>query len=166
MRALMQQRGSERRAVDLGLLAGDTITLVRADAEQRRVRLTLLADPALPPVQGDPVQLQQVLLNLLLNAMDALGDHPPATRLVALRVRPVGAAVEVAVSDTGHGIPADQLPRLFEPFHSTKPSGLGMGLAISRDIIAAHGGRLRAENNETGGATFTFCLPVAKGGAT
>jgi PAS domain S-box-containing protein len=166
MRALMEQRSSERRPVDLGLLAGDTLTLVRADAEQRQVRLSLLADPALPPVHADPVQLQQVLLNLLLNAMDALGDQPPASRLVELRVRHVGATVEVAVSDTGHGIPADQLPRLFEPFFSTKPRGLGLGLAISRDIIAAHGGRLWAESNESGGATFTFSLPVAAGDAT
>jgi signal transduction histidine kinase len=166
MRALMDQRSSERHPADLGLLAGDTLTLVRVDAEQRRVRLSLLADPTLPPVHADPVQLQQVLLNLLLNAMDALGDHPPATRLVALRVRPVGATIEVAVSDTGHGIPADQLPRVFEHFFSNKPKGLGMGLAISRDIIVAHGGRLWAENNEAGGATFTFSLPAAAGDAT
>ena len=166
MRALMEQRSSERRPVDLGLLAGDTLTLVRADAEQRGVPLTVLVDPTLPPVQGDPVQLQQVLLNLLLNAMDALGDHLPAARLVALRVQSAGATIEVAVSDSGHGIPADQFPRVFEPFFSTKPRGLGMGLAISRDIIVAHGGRLWAENNEAGGATFTFSLPAVGGDAT
>ena len=130
----------------------------------RRVRLAVETDPALPPVHGDRVQLQQVLLNLLLNAMDALDDNPPARRLVTVRARPAGATVEVAVSDTGHGIPADKLLRVFEPFFTSKPNGLGMGLAISRSIIEAHGGRLWAENNEAGGATFTFTLPVAEGG--
>jgi two-component system, LuxR family, sensor kinase FixL len=76
----------------------------------------------------------------------------------------VGATVEVAVSDTGHGISADKLLHVFEPFFSSKPDGLGMGLAISRGIIEAHGGRLWAENNEAGGATFTFTLPAAEGG--
>ena len=96
--------------------------------------------------------------------MDALDDNPPARRLVTVRTRPVGATVEVAVSDTGHGISADKLLRVFEPFFSSKPNGLGMGLAISRSIIEAHGGRLWAENNEAGGATFTFTLPAAEGG--
>ena len=164
MRALMKRREAERRRLDLNLLAGEVVTLVRPDAEKRRVRLALETDPALPPVHGDRVQLQQVLLNLLLNAMDALDDNPPARRLVTVRARPVGATVEVAVSDNGHGIPADKLLRVFEPFFTSKPNGLGMGLAISRSIIEAHGGRLWAENNEAGGATFTFTLPAAKGG--
>jgi signal transduction histidine kinase len=80
-----------------------------------------------------------------------------------VRARRVGATVEVTVRDNGHGIPADKLPRVFEPFFSSKPNGLGMGLAISRSIIEAHGGRLRAESNEAGGATFTITLP-AEGG--
>ena len=164
MRALMKHREPERRRLDLNLLAGEVVTLVRPDAEMRRVRLAVETDPALPPVHGDRVQLQQVLLNLLLNAMDALDDNPPARRLVTVRARHVGATVEVAVSDTGHGISADNLLRVFEPFFSSKPNGLGMGLAISRGIIEAHGGRLWAENNEAGGATFTFTLPAAEGG--
>ena len=165
MRALMKRREVERRLLDLNLLAGEVVALVRPDAEMRRVRLAVETDPALPPVHGDRVQLQQVLLNLLLNAMDALDDNPPARppRHGAGR-RPAGATVEVAVSDTGHGIPADKLAHVFEPFFTSKPNGLGMGLAISRGIIEAHGGRLWAENNEAGGATFTFTLPVAEGG--
>jgi len=166
MRGLMKQRKAERRRVDLCLLAGDVVTLVRPAVERRQVRLAVEIAPALPPVHGDPVQLQQVLINLLLNAMDALGDNPPARRRAALRVRPVSATVEVAVSDTGHGIAADQLLRVFEPFYSSKPKGLGVGLAISRDIIVAHGGRLWAECNEDGGATFTISLPAAGGDAT
>jgi two-component system sensor kinase FixL len=110
------------------------------------------------------VQLQQVILNLLLNAMDAVKGNSPAKRLVALQARSAGPAVEVTVRDNGHGIPADHLSRVFEPFFTSKPKGLGMGLAISRSIIEAHGGRLWAENNPAGGATFTFTLPVNGGG--
>jgi len=108
--------------------------------------------------------MQQVLHNLLLNAMDALDDNSPERRLVTVRARHVGATVEVTVSDTGHGIPADKLLHVFEPFFSSKPKGLGMGLAISRSIIEAHEGRLRAENNEAGGATFIISLPKAERG--
>jgi two-component system, LuxR family, sensor kinase FixL len=162
MRALMKQRQPERRRLDFSLLAGDVVTLVRQDAEMRLMRLVLETDPALPPVYGDRVQLQQVLLNLLLNAMDALDDNPPARRLVTARTRHVGATIEVTVSDTGHGLSADNLLLVFKPFFSSKPNGLGMGLAISRGIIEAHGGRLWAENNEAGGATFAFTLPAAK----
>jgi two-component system sensor kinase FixL len=82
-------------------------------------------------------------------------------RVATVRVQAAGTQVEVAVSDTGHGIPADKLAHIFEPFYSSKPNGLGMGLTISRSILAAHGGRLWAENNEAGGATFTFTLTAA-----
>jgi two-component system, LuxR family, sensor kinase FixL len=164
IRAWMKRREVERRLVTVTLLVDDVVTLVRPDTEMRRVRLVVEKDPTVPPVLGDRVQLQQVLLNLLLNAMDALGDNPPARRLITVRMRPVGAIVEIAVSDTGQGISADNLSRVFEPFFSSKPTGLGMGLAISRSIIEAHGGRLWAENNEIGGATFTFNLPTAEGG--
>jgi len=164
MRDFMKQRKAERRRLDLNLLVGDVATLVRPNVEKRRVRLALETDPALPPVHGDRVQLQQVLLNLLLNAVDALDENPPARRLVTVRTRPVGAMAEVAVSDTGQGISADKLLRVFEPFFTSKPNGLGMGLAISRNIIEAHRGRLWVENNEAGGATFTITLPMAEGG--
>ena len=162
VRALMKRRTVERCPLDFNLLAGEVVTLVRLDAEMRRVRLALETDPGLPHVQGDRVQLQQVVLNLLLNAMDAVNDNPPAKRNVALRARPAGAAVEVTVSDNGHGIAADHLPRVFEPFFTSKPHGLGMGLAISRSIVEQHGGRLCAENSPGGGAAFTFTLPAAQ----
>jgi len=159
----MKRREAVRSRLDLKLLAGDAVALVQPDAERREVRLTLETDPTLPPVHGDRVQLQQVLINLLLNAMDAVNDNPPERRLVTLRARPAGATAELGVSDSGHGIPADQLLRVFEPFFSSKPDGLGLGLAISRDIIKGHGGNLWAENNAAGGATFRFTLPGAEG---
>ena len=164
MRAMMKQRQAEQCRLDLNLLAGEVIALVQPDADKRRVRLALDIDPALPPVLGDRVQLQQVLINLLLNAFDALDDNLSERPLVTVWARPVGATVEVAVRDNGQGIAADKIPHVFEPFFSSKPNGLGMGLAISRDIIEAHGGRLWAKNNEAGGATFTISLPAALGG--
>jgi PAS domain S-box-containing protein len=163
MRALMKQRQVERRRLDLDLLADKTVALVQPDAERRRVRLAREADRALTPVHGDQVQLQQVLLNLLLNAMEALDDNPSARRLVTVRTRSTGSMAEVSVSDSGCGISEDELLRVFEPFFTSKVNGLGMGLAISRSIIEAHRGRLWAENNATGGTTFAFTLPIAKG---
>jgi len=166
VRDLMKARKFERNSLDLSLLVGNVAALVRQDMDKRRVRLVLETDSALPPVFGDRVQMQQVLLNLLLNAMDALDGNSPEKRLVTVRARHIRETVEVAVSDTGHGIPADKLLRVFEPFFSSKPNGLGMGLAISRSIIEAHGGRLWAENNEAGGATFIFSLPRTERGVT
>jgi len=162
IRSLMKRREVQRSLLDLSLLAGEVIALVRPEADSRKVRLALDPVSSLPPVRGDRVQLQQVLLNLLLNAMDAVnGSATDSHRVATVRVQAAGTQVEVAVSDTGHGIPMDKLAHVFEPFYSSKPNGLGMGLTISRSIIAAHGGRLWAENNEAGGATFTFTLTAA-----
>jgi C4-dicarboxylate-specific signal transduction histidine kinase len=166
MRSMLKRRGVEHGPVDLNVLVGEVISLVRFDADSRKVRLEFEPTSSLPPVHGDRVQLQQVMLNLLLNGMDAMKDLTPDRRRVTVRLRVAGAQVEVAVSDTGHGIPEDKLPRVFEPFFTTKPNGLGIGLAISRRIIEAHGGRLWAENNAAGGATFAFSLPVAGGGGS
>ena len=122
MRGLIKRREIERVPLDLNLVAGEVVALVRMDAELRRVRLALETGPALPPVQGDRVQLQQVMVNLLLNAMDAMKDNPPANRLVRLRTRHVGPTVEVAVSDNGHGIAADKLPRSSSPSSPPNPT--------------------------------------------
>jgi two-component system sensor kinase FixL len=127
--------------------------------------MELETKPGLPFVRGDRVQLQQVLLNLLMNAMDAVADDAPDKRRVKLQVRSNGDGfVVVAVSDWGHGIPAEKLNSIFEPFFTTKPQGMGMGLSISRSIVEAHGGRISAVNNPQVGATFRFTVPVAKDG--
>jgi two-component system, LuxR family, sensor kinase FixL len=165
MRSLLKLREVEHSLLDLNCLAGEVIKIVRPEANSRKVRLALDPVSSLPPVRGDLVQLQQVLLNLLLNAMDALNDSAPdGRRVTTVRVQASGTQVEVAVSDTGHGIREDELLRVFEPFFTSKPHGLGMGLAISHGIIKAHGGRLWAKNNAAGGATFTFTLPAAERG--
>jgi two-component system sensor kinase FixL len=111
--------------------------------------------------------LQQVLLNLILNGMDAMAEQPQERRRLSVRT-PAGADgfVELVVTDRGHGIEPDKLPRLFEPFYTTKTNGMGMGLSISRRIIEAHRGRIWAENNGSGGAAFHVTLPVVQEGRT
>jgi two-component system sensor kinase FixL len=163
MRGLLKRQPLNTRALDVSDLVGDVRALVRADAAARQVKLEVDVPDNLPPVRGDRVHLQQVLLNVILNGMDALngaGGRERRIRVVALLN---GAqTVEIAVSDTGSGIPADRLAHVFDPFFTTKPNGLGMGLPISRTIIETHGGRFWAENNPGGGATFRFTLPVAE----
>ena len=140
--------------------------LVRIDAATRQVKLDVDVPADLPPVRGDRVQIQQVLLNLILNGMDALNGTRPEDRRVNVTARLDGAqTVEIAVGDAGHGIPADKLAQIFDPFFTTKPNGMGIGLAVSRTIVEAHGGRLWAENKDGGGAAFRFTLPIAEEGA-
>jgi two-component system, LuxR family, sensor kinase FixL len=165
MRSLLKKRKIEHNLLDINALADEVIALVRQEADSRKIRLALEPASSLPPVSGDRVQLQQVLLNLLLNAMDAMDGSASDSRRITVCVQAAGAQVEVAVNDTGHGIPADKLAYIFEPFFSTKPNGLGMGLAISRRIIKAIGGNILAKNNEAGGATIAFTLPTAGDGA-
>jgi C4-dicarboxylate-specific signal transduction histidine kinase len=164
MRSMMKPRETERCRLDLNLLMSESLAMIKADADKRHVRLELDFDTALPPVHGDRIQLQQVLINLLINSLDALGENLPANPIITVYARNIGDNVEVAVSDNGSGIAEDKLLRVFEPFYSSKTNGLGMGLAISKGIIEAHGGRMRAENNEAGGATFTMSLPSTAGG--
>ena len=163
MRALLKRRDLDPRPLDAAECAGDAAGLVQAEAASRNVKLELEMPGDLPPVRGDRVHLQQVLLNLILNGMDALNGAARKDRRVTVSARLGGVrTVEFAVRDTGHGIPADQLAQVFDPFFTTKPNGMGMGLAISRTIIEAHGGRLWAENGAGGGATFRFTLPVVE----
>jgi two-component system sensor kinase FixL len=126
------------------------------------VRVLLEFNDGLPPVRGDKVQLQQVALNLLLNAFDAMRDVSADERQVVVHAEPDEVrAVTVAVRDCGTGIASEGLDRIFQSFYTTKRDGLGMGLSISRSIVQAHGGRLWAENNAERGATFYFTVPVA-----
>ena len=163
MRSLLGRRKLNREPILLRDPIEDLLNLVRSDATTRNVRLEMDVPADLPPVCADRVHFQQVLLNLIMNAMDAQNECAPEARRVAVSAQRDGrATVEVAVRDSGHGIPAGHLSKVFDSFHTTKPDGMGMGLAISRTIIEAHGGRLWAENNEDGGATFRFTLPIAE----
>jgi signal transduction histidine kinase/ABC-type uncharacterized transport system substrate-binding protein len=166
LRALLKRRKIEPQPLSLSELVDEVVKLLRADSVNRRVGIAIEVPRDVRFVQGDRVHLQQVLLNLLINGMDALGEMADGERALTVRARPDGPGfVEVAVSDNGPGIPVEKLARLFEPFFTTKPHGMGLGLQISKTIIEAHGGRLWAENNATRGATFRFTLPVARGGA-
>jgi signal transduction histidine kinase len=127
------------------------------------VKLDLDVPADLPRVRGDRVHIQQVLLNLLVNGMDALDKTDANRKHVTVTAFYGGArTVEIAVSDAGSGIPSDKFEHIFNPFFTTKPKGMGMGLPISRTIIEAHGGKLWVENNKLGGATFHFTLPIAE----
>lgn len=162
MRSLLKKREVEHNLLDLNVLVSEVVGLVQPDAGSRKVQLAVEAVSAIPLVRGDRVQLQQVLLNVLLNAMDAVSECAPDRRRVTVRVRPAGDMVEVTVSDTGQGIPPDKFARLFDPFFTTKANGMGMGLPISRRIMEVHLGSIRAENGTASGAIFHFTLPVAK----
>ena len=162
LRSLLKRRSLDLQPVELQGVITEVLSLVHADAAARRVKLGYSASPGLLRVQGDRIHLQQVLLNLLVNAMDALAGAAPRERNVQLTAHPIDPGmVEVRVSDNGPGIPAELLERLFEPFFSTKPNGMGMGLPVSKTIIEAHQGRIWAENRPEGGACFCFTLPVA-----
>lgn len=160
MRTLVRKGDMEWQRVDVGGVVHDVVSLVHSDAIVRAIRTTLDVEPALPPVRGDKVQLQQVLLNLMLNAFDAVQDRPASDRLVTVQAR-TGAdgSVCLCVRDCGHGLTVEQLDKIFQPFFTSKPHGLGLGLSISRSIVSAHGGHIWAENNAEGGATFHVLLP-------
>ena len=162
MRSLLKRRSLELALLDLNQLLEETFALVRADAQARHVRLDLNPASGLPLVRGDRVQLQQVFLNLIINGMDAMNECANGDRLLSVTVkRSDSNEVEVAVSDRGTGIPHDKLPQVFDPFFTTKSEGMGMGLAISRTIVEAHGGKIRARNNGSRGATIQFSLPLS-----
>src|SRR5664279_3194399 len=162
MRGLLKRRELNTRPLDLGELVGDVASLLRMDAVARKVKLDIDLPVDLPLVRGDRVHLQQVLLNLILNGMDALDAARREDRRISMRAQFDGAqSVEIAVRDTGDGIPAEVLPHVFASFFTTKTNGMGMGLSIARTIIEAHGGRLWAANNDGPGATFRFTLPIA-----
>jgi PAS domain S-box-containing protein len=148
--------------VDVEEVIGEVVELVQAEARAQGVLLRQVLARDLPAVSVDRVQLQQVILNLVMNAMEAMPADVAAPRVIALnaRVNEADGAVQVEVRDTGLGIPAADRDRIFDAFHTTKPAGMGMGLAISRSIVEAHGGRLWATPNDDCGETFRFTLPA------
>jgi C4-dicarboxylate-specific signal transduction histidine kinase len=159
IRALMQKAPTRTDSVDLNEAVREVLELTHGEALERGVSVrTQLAD-GLPLIQGDRVQLQQVVLNLILNAVQAMGAVADGTREVLITSSQTEPnEVCLGVQDTGPGLSAETLPRLFEPFYTTKPGGMGMGLAICRSIIEAHGGRLWAAGREPRGALFQFTI--------
>jgi two-component system sensor kinase FixL len=163
MRAFLRRRELVIQPLELGHLAGEAVRLVIADAAKRQIAIGLEIPPALPLVTGDRIHLQQVLVNLLVNGMDAVNTSAAPYRRITIRTTQVSPdAVEMTICDAGVGIPPGSLSQVFEPFHTTKPGGLGLGLAICRSIIEAHGGTIVVENNFDRGATARVTLPVCR----
>jgi PAS domain S-box-containing protein len=160
LRTLLRKGETERRPLLLNQVISEVVTVLLRDAERRQVAMVLDLAPVSPWVSGDRVQLQQVLLNLVVNAFDAMVEVGDRQRRVILRTRQVDDSVQVDVIDTGSGIAAEKLDSIFEPFVTTKMHGMGMGLSVSRSIIYAHEGRLWAENQPQGGAFFHIVLPA------
>jgi len=161
LRAMLKKGDAEHVSLDLNEVIGEVAWLVRNDAALRQVSMSLELATDLPRVRGDRVQLQQVVLNLVLNGLEAMREPGAGERALVIRtVREGVTAVRVEVRDSGAGIDANDKDRIFQPLYTTKADGLGMGLAIARTIVDAHGGRLGATNNAHGGAAFHFMLPV------
>jgi PAS domain S-box-containing protein len=167
VRTLLKKEESGAAPVDLNEVVGDVIRLLQNDAMLRLASVTFEPSPHLPIVRGDRVQLYQVVLNLMVNGLEASAIQPPHDRWLKVRTRGLnGGAVELTVEDSGKGIAESDLARVFEPFFTTKPEGLGMGLSISQSIVQAHGGRLWAENGREGGAVLRCVLPAPQQAAS
>jgi signal transduction histidine kinase len=164
IRSLVRKEPSVHTLLNLNSIITDTVRLVSSDVLNRESVVTTELDPHLPHVQGTLVQIQQVLLNLIINALDAMEELPPAERRVIVRTRSdKGDVAEVSVRDFGMGLPKDRPDKVFDHFFSTKQKGMGMGLAIVRSIIEAHGGTISGENAPDRGACMVVRLPAARG---
>ncbi len=161
MRAFLRKSKMEFEPLSLNSIFRDIVMLVKGDATRRDIEIDLDLDPRLPPVRGDKIQLQQVALNLVLNAFDSLNEQTRRKRRVQIRTCPQNAQVLAAVEDNGIGMAGGDAEKIFEHFYTTKTEGLGMGLSICRSIIARHQGHIWAEDQRDEGATFYFSLPAA-----
>ena len=162
LRSMVKREEVERKPVILNNVLNDVVQIFHTESVFRNVRVETELHGSLPPVLGDKVQLQQVVLNLILNAADAMSENPPEQRKIILCTRVKDDRVRVTVRDFGAGVDQANLERIFEAFFTTKGAGLGMGLNICRAVVEAHGGRIRAENNPDRGATFVFELPAIR----
>lgn len=163
MRSLLRREELAPQAVEINAAVDEILKLLSINASVRKVAINFERTAGLPRVWCDPVHLQQVLLNLVLNGMEAIPETQEELRQVIVRAaHDNNGMVKVAVSDRGRGIPADKLPNLFAPFFTTKKTGIGMGLSIARTIVEAHHGQIWGENNADRGATFYFTVPISK----
>lgn len=162
MRSLFKRQKLTVGTLDLRDLVEDTMAMIRADANARQIKLKVEIQPHLPSAQGDRVHVQQILLNLIFNGMDAMKTAPQSRKSLAVKVSHTRHGnLQVKVRDHGTGVSAEDAPRIFEPFFSTKSNGMGMGLAISKTIIEALGGEIWMESKAAEGTSFTFILPPA-----
>jgi len=163
LRTLLKRREIERREFDLNDAIASTLHILRPEATERNIVLSANGIERALPVRADKVLLEQVLMNLTVNGMDATTGAPQRARSVTIQTAlKVASEVEVSVADSGTGIPTDKLEGIFATFYTTKRHGTGLGLSIARTIVEAYGGKIWAENQSTGGAVFRFTLPLAQ----
>ncbi len=160
LRAMLRKDTTNYRRLDINEVVQDVLRIIRSDLLNRSVEVVLQLTPDLPAVNGDRVQLQQVLLNLIVNGSDAMTENAQGRQLTVSTRMPAVGEVEVTVCDVGGGIAPEDIERIFSPFVTSKADGMGLGLAVCTTIINAHRGRLWATNNATRGATLHFCIPV------
>ncbi len=165
IRALSKKGALERVRLDINRVIDDAIALIRREINVHGVALRLDLGSSLPPVDGDRIQLQQVVMNLLMNGIQAMSPVTGRRRELRIRSREHGSdQILVAVEDSGTGIEPGNVDQVFNAFFTTKPDGMGMGLSICRSIIEQHGGRIWASRNSGAGSTFEFALHMSKGG--
>jgi signal transduction histidine kinase len=160
MRSLLKKAPFEARNIDLNDLVRETVEFLSALAIARKFELVSRITQNPLPILGDSIQLQQVILNLVVNGIDAMKDTPGENRIISIRTSRVEKFAELSVSDRGPGIPDDKLKEVFEPFYTSKSAGMGMGLSIARTIVEAHHGLIWAKNRDHGGASFRIRLPL------
>jgi C4-dicarboxylate-specific signal transduction histidine kinase len=164
IRSLINKATPEKTQVQINNVIEETVALAEGQASRNDVSIVVELAPGLPVVLGDSIQLQQVILNLLMNGIEAMTSVVGRPKLLVVRSQMQDAAqIRVSVEDSGIGVSAEVMPRLFEPFFTTRSKGMGMGLPISRSIIEAHGGKLWAESNGSQGSVFQFTLPSGSG---
>jgi PAS domain S-box-containing protein len=162
IRGLLTKRELQIQPLSLREILSDVLKLLASEARKRHVLVREELQPGLPLVLGDQFQLQQVLVNLIVNGMDAMNGTPEPNRRLTIKAEEDGSTVRVTVIDQGQGIPPAQASRIFESFFTTKDGGMGLGLSIARSIIEDHGGRIWAEDNSEDGAIFHFTIPAAE----
>jgi signal transduction histidine kinase len=165
MRSLLTKAPFELKSLDLNDVAREAVEFLSTLAVARKVELISLITQNTLPIVGDRIQLQQVILNLVVNGIDAMKDTPSENRTISIRTSRVENFAQLSVSDRGPGIPEDKLKEIFDPFFTSKAEGMGMGLSIARTIIEAHHGLISAKNRDHGGATFRIRLPLRTDGA-
>ena len=160
MRSLLKKAPFELKNFDLNDLVRETLGVLSSLAVARKVELNSVITQNALPILGDRIQLQQVILNLVVNGIEAMRDTPSENRIISIRTSRVENFAQLSVSDLGPGIPEDKLKDIFEPFFTSKAEGMGMGLSIARTIIEAHQGLISAKNRDHGGASFRIRLPL------